>query len=327
MKKFLLLSACIVTYLFSFAQQDTLIPKWKTGDIWKVTYQTCEPAEPKDPAMADRYDTTTTTLAWEVKAILEDKVKMSVRLLDFSFKASQDMDMDDFVQGVLRLKEAQAELLYYCHPNGSLNWNNQPKTFLDEGEFFFINHEVFGALFPAEEAEEDFEEEYGEEVTSPVSLYGTSINAFLVKIIERLHSPYGEPIITGREIDIKEYPKEKWESYMKGLSSMMEMMNIEGSTAFTILNDTIDNSFHLKLDMSSFLKTMAQGFTKDAKKKEKKKLDTEFDKFSMFINQSGHLYLDKTSHFPLFYKIDTRSEMSEGGKKVIIRAFEHIVFE
>ncbi len=322
-----------------FAQQDTLSPHWEKGFTWKVTSTTLSPnkALAKDKIVA--YDTTFSNFLWEVMEVNDTVVTLSILPLFIKMTSATPDTLDDSVyrEAFLKSKTSNTPIIYQSDLSGKLrkidsNKGDSLSIFDIAKEKYIINDSALLQLYSEDVSNENLEELYDEngeiyEEETYNEQYSFMVQ-FFDKIIETIHSPYGEPYDLDSIVDIKTFTKEKWDSYQKGLAELAKMMDISGN--YQIKKENGKLIYRLKMDMNLgyMMKEIANSFDDgNKKKKEKKNAKENLDNFKMNMMIIADYFLNESNHHPLKYTTEIQSNMSVKEENVSFSAFNELIFE
>lgn len=345
MKEVLFAFLFVVSISSVWAQTDTLSPKWKEGLVWKVTSKTVAPDRNSVGSEKElTYNTTVIQFLWEIFNVNDTAVNISLLPLKINVESESNETLQDsrlVFSGYDKLSTGKIPMIYQANLDGTIRKRDiQDENALLLKNEYFTNESELMAVFPEDTLEdEDYEyEEYNEDemITGfqGASLEYWSVLEFVTKIIEAIHSPYGEPVFLDSVINIQDYPEEKWETYQKGLSSMAKMMEVEGYTTFTKDEGVLTNKFELVMNLGSMIKQLAKlGEDQNGKKKGKKgKKETKeqaamLDAMKMEMKINGNFTLDEVSFFPIKFLTEFFTSISAKGENASFKAVNELIFE
>lgn len=342
MKLFFTLLSLFVSSGWCAAQTDTLSPKWKEGLVWKVTSKTVAPDKSTiGPDKEITYNTTTVQFLWEILSVNDTAVNISVLPLKINIESANDFTLEEaglVVSGYEKLSVRKTPMIYQANQNGTIK-----KRDIENGNELLLKNEYFTnesdliAVFPGDTTEEyDEYEEYDEDapITSfqGANLEYWSLVEFFGKIVETIHSPYGEPVYLDSVINLQDYPEEKWETYQTGLSAMAKMMDVNGYTTFSKEEGSLTNKYELNMNLGSMMKKLLeQEESKKGKKKGKKgkesKAESALNSMQMEIKIEGSLTVEDVSFFPVKFLTELFTNISIEGESASFSATNELSFE
>lgn len=341
MKSFLYILLFYVSIVTAFAQQDTLSPKWEKGLTWKISSTTLSPNKALAKENIVAYDTTFSNFLWEIVDVKDSIVTLSILPLSIRMTNAAQDSLDDSVikDAFEKSKNSNTPIIYQAELNGKLNkipseTDDSLSIYDIPKERYIINDSALLQLYAEEISTENVEEDYDEngdlyEYEEDYNVQYEFMVQFFDKVIETIHSPYGEEYKLDSIVDIKEFTKEKWDSYQKGLAEMAKMMDVSGF--YQIKKENNQLVYHMEMDMNlgNMMKELFSTFDGDEKKKRKEKKKTNDILGSLKMNMviKADYKLDENNHFPMHYNTEVQSNVSSKDENASFSAFNELIFE
>ncbi len=349
------------------AQTDTLAPKWQKGQVWKVTSTSTIPDKKSIKESVLVYDTCLATFMWEVIEVQDTVVRLGVTPLSIRYVTSNEETLEEaayLTQAFEILKTAKVSMIYEANSDGTIREvPSEDDSYKLIKNKHFVNEEQLRSLFPQRESDGgfDFDDEYVEEehavadtvaiaedeideqsdaewieeIDNDTNIYFDGVGIrfwslveFFDKIVTTIHSPYGEPLLYDTIINVKDYSDEKWESYQKGLSAMVKMMDVSGNMQYIKSEGEINNKYEMQLNMGNMFKGLATAFQdKKQSKKKKKEFESSMNEMKMELNIKGDLIVDDVNLLPKIFTTLVQSAVAAKGENVSFIATNVLIFE
>lgn len=334
---------CSLIFLFTvniftvYAQQDSLAPKWEKGLTWKITSTTLSPNKSLAEDNVIAYDTTVSKFLWEIEAVNDSSVTLSILPLNIKMSSAtpDTIDYSEIKEAFETLKNSNTPLIYQTKVNGVIkklpDYENDSLTVYNAYQNkYFVNDSALMQLFSINNTEEEYDEN-GELYDYGIGQAKFNILLeFFEKIAETIHSPYGEPYTLDSIVDVKDFTKGKWDSYQNGLGAMAEMMNVTGDYQMKNVNGQLVSHMEIEMDLGIMMRKLAE--SSDSKgdrksKKNSKEVKKNLNQLNMTMGFIGNYILNENDHFPVKFNTEIQTNVSTKEEDVSFSAFNELIFE